>query len=174
MSLADQIKQRIKEVPDFPKPGISFKDITPLFLEPSLYPQMIEALAQPFENQSVDYVVGIESRGFLLGPGLAQKLNAGFIMLRKKGKLPRSTRSVSYDLEYGSAELEIHREDIKANGNVLVHDDLLATGGTAAAAAQLIREFNCTLTGFSFIAELNFLNGREALRPHQIHSLVNY
>ncbi len=174
MSFADEIKARIKEVPDFPKPGISFKDITPLLLDPELYPKLIHEFALPFLNTRVDFVAGMESRGFLFGMGLAQKLGAGFIPVRKKGKLPRPTFSIGYDLEYGSAELELHAEDLPKGAKVLVHDDLLATGGTAAATQQLIEKTGAEIVGFNFIVELDFLKGREALRHKEVYSMIHY
>ncbi|MGB0177563.1 MAG: adenine phosphoribosyltransferase [Owenweeksia sp.] len=174
MTFADKIRDRIKEVPDFPKPGISFKDITPLLFEPELYPELIDEIAKPFANEQVDFVAGMESRGFLYGMGLAHKLGAGFIPIRKKGKLPRPTHTVSYDLEYGSAELELHREDIPRGSRVLIHDDLLATGGTASAALQLIQKMEAEVVGLCFIIELDFLNGRERLGTRNLHSLVHY
>ena len=174
MGFTDKIRGRIKEVPDFPKPGISFKDITPLLLDPALYSELIDKLAAPFTGQQIDFVVGMESRGFLFGMGLAQKLGAGFIPVRKKGKLPRPTYGIQYDLEYGSAELEIHREDIPTGSKVLIHDDLLATGGTAQATQKLVEIAGAQVIGFSFIIELSFLKGREHLKHNAIQSIVAF
>lgn len=170
----NSLKKYIKEVPDFPKPGISFKDITPLLSEVKLHPQIIESLAQAWVGK-VDMVVGVESRGFLFGMGLAQYLNVPFVPIRKKGKLPRKTISQSYNLEYGSAIIEIHEEDIKAGTRVLIHDDLLATGGTAIAASMLLKKAKAITTGFSFIVELEFLNAAQELEKYgSSHSLIKY
>lgn len=169
-----RLRNSIKEVPDFPKPGISFKDITPLLAEVDLYPKIIESLAKPWINK-IDIVVGIESRGFLFGMGLAQFLKVPFVPVRKVGKLPRSVISESYDLEYGSASIEVHSEDIPAESKVLIHDDLLATGGTALAASQLMKKANATTSGFSFIIELEFLKAANELQKiAAIHSLLKY
>ncbi len=168
------LKKHIKEVPDFPKPGISFKDITPLLSQVELYPGIIESLAKPWIGK-VDMVVGIESRGFLFGMGLAQFLKVPFVPIRKKGKLPRKTISQSYDLEYGSATIEIHHEDIKPGTRVLIHDDLLATGGTAIAASLLLKKAEAITSGFSFIVDLEFLKATAKLQEYaSSHSLVQY
>lgn len=172
--LEEKLKEVIKEIPDFPKPGISFKDITPLLSEVELYPQIIDALAQPWKSK-VDVVLGVESRGFLFGMGLAQALKIPFIPIRKKGKLPRSVISESYKLEYGSACIEIHEEDLCPNSRVLIHDDLLATGGTAMAASKLVKKANAIPSGFSFIVELEFLKAANELQNYAaIHSLLKY
>lgn len=168
------LREFIKEVPDFPKAGISFKDITPLLAKVQLYPEIIKSLAQPWQGK-VDLVVGIESRGFLYGMGLAQLLQVPFVPIRKKGKLPRSVISESYDLEYGSATIEIHKEDIKPKARVLIHDDLLATGGTGLAAANLLKKAGAIPSGFSFIIELEFLKAANKLQEiAAIHSLLKY
>lgn len=168
------LREFIKEVPDFPKPGISFKDITPLLAKFELYPEIIKSLAQPWMGK-VDLVVGVESRGFLYGMGLAQFLQVPFVPIRKKGKLPRSVISESYDLEYGSATIEIHKEDIKPGTRVLIHDDLLATGGTALAAANLLEKAEAIPSGFSFIIQLEFLKAANKLQKFAaIHSLLKY
>lgn len=173
--LEKQLKNIIKEVPDFPKPGISFKDISPLLAHPELSAQIISSIAESFGHLNVEYVAGIESRGFLYGLGLAQHLSVPFVPIRKAGKLPRDTFSVSYDLEYGSATLELHKEDVKAGANVLIHDDLLATGGTSIAAAKLLEQASAKVIGFSYLIELDFLNASQKLTPiAEVNSLVHY
>ncbi len=168
MSLTDRLDAAIRVVPDFPKPGISFKDITPIMLDNSLVSDLVQALADPFREAGVTKVVGIESRGFLLGPMIAQELGAGFVMVRKKGKLPAKTTAVTYDLEYGSATIEVHHDAIKSEDKLLIHDDLLATGGTAAAAASLAQEYGAHLSGFAFIVTLDFLPGRQKLAQFDV------
>lgn len=163
MTLTQRLNDAIRVVPDFPKPGISFKDITPIMLDTELVKDVVKALADPYRNQNVTKVVGIESRGFLLGPMIAQELGAGFVMVRKKGKLPAKTTAVTYDLEYGSATIEVHHDAITQDDCLLIHDDLLATGGTAAAAASLAQKYGAGLCGFSFIVTLDFLPGRDKL-----------
>ncbi|MGY6647667.1 adenine phosphoribosyltransferase [Wenyingzhuangia sp. IMCC45574] len=173
--LETKIKSVIRDVPDFPKQGILFKDITPILLQPKLMSEIITALAEQFQETPIDAVAGIESRGYLFGVLLAQKLGVPFIMIRKEGKLPASTLKQSYDLEYGSATIEVHTDAIKENSNVLIHDDLLATGGTAYAAAQLIQQ-KAKVAGFSFLIDLSFLNGNEKLEiiNQNIKSLITY
>lgn len=161
--LQARLDQAIRIVPDFPKPGISFKDITPVFFNPDLVRECASALADPFKAASVDAVIGIESRGFLLGPIIALMLNCRFVLIRKKGKLPGNTHEVSYDLEYGSATIEAHADSLSEYDKVLIHDDLLATGGTAAAAAKLCQMKGAKVEGFIFLAELEFLGGRNKL-----------
>ena len=163
MTCKEKLTEAIRIVEDFPKPGISFKDITPILLNPALVQEVIEELARPWKDKGITRVMGIESRGFLFGPGIAMQLNAGFIIVRKKGKLPPSTFSVSYALEYGEAEIEISDYAIRPGEVVLVHDDILATGGTAAAAASLAATQGALVKGFSFLSELAILNGRERL-----------
>lgn len=174
--LSEAIKKAIRDVPDFPKPGIIFKDITPILLDSELTKSIVDELANKQKNQKLDAIVGIESRGFWFGVMLANKLEIPFIPIRKKGKLPYKTVSYSYDLEYGSAEIEMHEDAIQPNWNVLVHDDLLATGGTAVAAAELIKLQNADIAGFNFVVELEFLNGRNALQQYSenISNLVSY
>lgn len=175
-SLPDRLKAAIRDVPDFPKQGILFKDITPVFLAPSLVRQLVDTLAEPFQRQGITRVVGIESRGFLLGPMIAQALDAGFVLVRKAGKLPPETEAVSYDLEYGSATIEMPVNALRPGDRVLIHDDLLATGGTAAAAAELAQVRGAEIAGFNFLVELTFLNGRARLQPlaPQVVSVVGY
>lgn len=171
--LNEQAKALIQEVPDFPKPGILFKDITPIFTDPKVCQNITIHIAERFLD--IDAIAGIESRGFFWGIGVAQLLNVPFIPIRKAGKLPRKTLSQSYELEYGSATLEIHEDAIRPDWNVLIHDDLLATGGTAEAAAKLINQSGKTV-GFSFIVELEFLKGRERLEQYarDIDAVVTY
>lgn len=174
--LSDRLRQTIREVPDFPIPGILFKDIAPIFLDPALMQECAEALAEPWRAMAPTKVLGIDSRGFLFGPQIATGLGAGFVMIRKKGKLPPETIEVSYDLEYGQATLESIKESLAPGDRVIIHDDLLATGGTAAAAAQLAEKLGATVLGFSFIATLNFLPGRTKLEPYStnIHTLIDF
>lgn len=176
MTIADKLKATIRDVADFPKPGILFKDITPLLENPSLCSEIADCLIEPFRTEEVHAIVGVESRGFLFGMLMAQKLNIPFIPVRKAGKLPYKTISYAYDLEYGSATVEMHINSVKKNWNVIVHDDLLATGGTAAAAAELIRMQEAQIAGFSFLVELAFLNGTHRLTHFQknVHSLIRY
>ena len=174
--LQQQLQEAIRDVPDFPRPGILFKDITPILLDPMLCGQTADALAACAKDWRVDAIVGIESRGFLFGLMTAQRLGVPFIPVRKAGKLPYHTISHSYELEYGTATIEMHVDAIRPGWNVLIHDDLLATGGTAAAAAQLILRQQGTVAGFNFIVGLGFLNGASLLRPYSqnIVSLINY
>lgn len=164
MSLTHRIKSLIRDVPDFPKPGIIFKDITPLLENPAMVIQIVDGLVEPFQNQKVDAVAAIEARGFLFGFLMAQKLNVPFIPVRKEGKLPYKKISQSYTLEYGSASIEMHEDAVVPAWKVIVHDDLLATGGTANAAGQLIERLGGEVIGFSFIINLAFLGGETLLR----------
>ena len=153
----------VRTVPDFPQPGIAFKDVTPILLDPVLFRQAVEALAELFRDAGVTKVAGIEARGFLFGLSLARELDAGFVPVRKQGKLPWRTYRMEYDLEYGTDCVEMHMDAVVKGDRVLIHDDVIATGGTAAAAAKLIREAGGELAGFSFLAELDYLSGRERL-----------
>lgn len=174
--LAQRIKAVIREVKDFPKKGIGFKDITPLLLNSKLSAQIADELSKQLQAIKIDAIASIESRGFLYGMLLSQQLNIPFIPIRKKGKLPYKTISHKYDLEYGSAEIEMHIDAIKKNDRILIHDDLLATGGTAAASAELIKKQNGIIAGYAFIIELDFLKGRTLLNKYSenIISLVHY
>lgn len=174
--ISNKLKAVIRDVHDFPKPGIIFKDITPILLDAKLTKEVIKALAKDTENLNLNAIVGIESRGFWFGIMLANELGIPFIPIRKKGKLPYKTLSYKYDLEYGSAEVEVHEDAIQKNWNVLVHDDLLATGGTAKAAAELILMQGGNVAGFSFVVELDFLDGRDTLLKYSknIISLTNF
>lgn len=168
------VKSLIRTVPDFPKPGILFKDITPLLAEPKGFHIVLDSLAQRFIGEHIDAVVGIESRGFIFGSALAARLNASFVPVRKTGKLPAAVDRVSYDLEYGTAELEMHKNSIHDGAKVLVVDDLLATGGTAQATAELVRMQGGYVAAFAFVVELDFLFGREKLLPVPVISLIHY
>ena len=163
MTLEQHIKENIADVHDFPKPGIIYKDITPIFQNPAVSNEILEVLVAKFSNQNIEGVLGLESRGFLFGFPLAMRLGVPFILVRKKGKLPREVYTVTYDLEYGSAAIEVHKDAITSGQRILVHDDVLATGGTAHAAAELVEMAGGQVVGFSFLLELSFLNGRERL-----------
>lgn len=174
--LETQLRNAIRAVPDFPRPGILFRDITPVMEQPLLSLAVVEGFREVLRSMRVDAIAGIESRGFLYGMPLALRLGVPFITVRKKGKLPYTTVSYKYDLEYGSAEIEMHVDSVKPGMRVLVHDDLLATGGTAAAAAELVRMQGGEVAAFSFLIELSFLNGVEKLRHYNadIIRLVTY
>lgn len=174
--ISEKLNTVIRDVPNFPKEGIIFKDITPILLDAKLTKEVVSELAKNSKKLGLDAIVGIESRGFWFGIMLANELNIPFIPIRKKGKLPYKTLSYKYDLEYGSAEVEIHEDAIQPNWNILVHDDLLATGGTAKAAAELILMQEANVAGFSFVVELDFLNGRNELLKYSknIISLTNF
>jgi adenine phosphoribosyltransferase len=161
-------------VPDFPKPGIVFYDITTLFLEPAALRTAIDSLAEYGRAQGIDYVVSAEARGFVLGGALAAACDAGFILARKPGKLPRPTTSVEYQLEYGIDALEVHDDAIRGGARVLVHDDLLATGGTAVALCELVEEAGGVVAGCAFVIELSSLRGRERLSDYDVYSLLAY
>lgn len=173
-SLEQDIRAAIRDVPDFPKPGIMFKDITPLLADARLFTRATEAMAAPYRNAGITHVVAIESRGFLLGAPVAQHLNAGLIPVRKPGKLPSKTTAVEYALEYGSDTLEIHADACDHRSRVLIVDDVLATGGTAKATADLVRRTGATVEGFSFLMTLGFLNGVERLAGTTVRQLVRY
>jgi adenine phosphoribosyltransferase len=176
MSIETEVKNHIRDVADFPKEGILFKDITPILENPVLCRKITIELCKPFEDKVINAIVGVESRGFLFGFMMAQHLNVPFIPVRKKGKLPYKTLSFSYDLEYGSATVEMHIDSIKENWNIIIHDDLLATGGTAGAAAELIQMQNANVAGFSFLVGLSFLEGKRNLEKYNapISCLVEY
>ncbi|MFM7021890.1 MAG: adenine phosphoribosyltransferase [Flavobacteriales bacterium] len=174
--IAEKIKNTVRDIPDFPKPGIMFKDITPLLIDFKLREDIIEAFAEKLRPLKIDALIGVESRGFLFGIALANRLEIPFVPVRKAGKLPYSTHKVSYDLEYGKAEVEIHSDAIHKGSRVFIHDDLLATGGTAGAAAQLVQKMEAEVAGFGFIIELSFLKGKENLLQYSpnIISLATY
>ncbi len=170
----DDLRALIREVPDFPKPGILFYDITTLLREPDAFAAVIDQLAGQVSDAKVDLVVGMESRGFIFAAPLATKLGAGFVPVRKLGKLPAETIEVEYALEYGTATLEIHRDAIEEGQRVLIVDDLLATGGTVIGTIELVRRLGGEIAGLSFAVELTALKGRERLREFDIHTLLTY
>lgn len=168
------LKSLVRSVPNFPKEGINFKDITTLLKEPEGYKEALNQLYQLAVNKEVTKVIGIESRGFIFGGALAEKLNAGFIPIRKPGKLPAAKVSESYVLEYGTDSIEIHKDAIQKGDKILLHDDLLATGGTMKAACNLVEKLGAEVIQISFLIELTFLNGRSKLGDYDIHSLIEY
>jgi len=170
----DHFKQLIRNVPDFPKKGILFYDITTLLKDAKALREVLDTLANRYVNRNIDLVVGIESRGFIFAPALAYQIKAGFVPVRKPGKLPAETVKATYDLEYGKDSLEIHQDAIKQGQRVLVVDDLLATGGTAAAAIQLVRQLGGEVAGLAFLVELEFLSGRKKLSGYEVFSLLQY
>ena len=173
-SVTMDLKTLIREVPDFPKPGILFYDITTLLKDPRGLGAVIDGLKQHYQNTPVDLVLGIEARGFIFAPALAYALNAGFVPVRKPKKLPAEVVSVTYELEYGTDTLEMHKDAVGNGSRVLIVDDLLATGGTAAAAARMVREAGGTVAGIGFVVELTFLNGRRKLAGYDVFSLLQY
>src|SRR3954464_2259544 len=170
----DELKALIREVPDFPKPGINFYDITTLLKQPDGFRQVIDALSAEFKGQQVDTVIGIEARGFIFAPAMAYQLGAGFVPARKPGKLPAECATISYDLEYGQDALQIHRDAIGQGHRVIIADDLLATGGTARAVVDLVRELGGEVVGLGFVVELEFLPGRKKLTGYDVRSLIKY
>lgn len=170
----NSLKSRIRHVPDFPKPGILFYDITTLLRDPQGFKLAIDSLTSPFEGQGIDVVVGIESRGFILGAAVADRIRAGFVLVRKLGKLPTQTIKATYDLEYGTDSLEMHRDAIEPGQRVLIVDDLLATGGTARATAGLVSELGGNVHALGFLIELVALNGRDKLEGHNLHVVLKY
>lgn len=170
----EELKKLIREVPDFPKPGILFYDITTLLKDAEGFRSVIDGLRRHYQNARVDTVLGIEARGFIFAPALAYALGAGFVPVRKPKKLPAECVSVTYDLEYGSDSLEMHKDAIGKGHRVLIVDDLLATGGTAAAAARMVENVGGAVAGIGFVVELTFLNGRQKLPGHDVFSLLQY
>ncbi len=168
------LKELVRDIPDFPKKGIVFKDITPLLQNHSSLKEIVDKITDHYTNQRIDLIVGAEARGFLFGPAVAINLKAGFVPVRKPGKLPYETVSETYELEYGTDTLEIHRDAIKAGDNVLILDDLLATGGTMAACCKLVESLGGKIIGCAFIIELGFLNGKDLLGKHDVFSLIQY
>jgi len=169
-----RLRGLIREIPDFPRSGIAFKDITPLLADPDALEEAVRGLAQYARPLRVDCVIAAEARGFLLGPALALELGAGFVLARKPGKLPYQTVSAEYVLEYGAGQLELHTDALEGGKRVLVHDDLLATGGTARALCELVEQLGGEVAGCSFLIELAFLNGRERLPGREAHALLTY
>lgn len=169
-----RIRQAIRDIRDFPKPGIVFKDITPLLANGPLFAKTIDLIAARYNGQKIDTVLGIESRGFIIGAALAYRLGAGFSVVRKPGKLPYETHSASYALEYGVDTLEIHIDAVSRDARVIIADDLIATGGTAAATAELVTKLGGTVVECAFVIELSFLKGREKLKPYRVYSVLQY
>lgn len=174
MTLETDLKRTIRDVPDFPKPGILFKDITPVLLDPKLFQRTLDALTEPWRGEKVDAVVAIESRGFIFGAGIAERLSVPLVLVRKAGKLPYTTIKESYALEYGTATLELHIDAVSNGHRALIVDDLLATGGTAAAAAKLVKQQGGVVAGYQFVIELGFLEGNKRLDHPKSHALVRY
>ncbi len=170
----EELKRKIREIPDFPKEGILFYDVTTLLKDPDGLRQSIDLMAARYTGSGIDKVVGIESRGFILAPAIATLLGAGFVPVRKPGKLPAKTLEVAYDLEYGQDRIEVHEDAIEAGERVLIVDDLMATGGTAAAAVELVRRLDGNLVGAAFLVELEFLQGRTKVPGVEIFSLLKY
>ena len=169
-----RLKAKIRDIPDFPEPGIIFRDITPLVADPSTLQLSVYQLLQPFLGETINAVAGMEARGFIFGSLAAWELGVGFIPLRKPGKLPYDVQSASYDLEYGSAALEVHTDAVNAGDKILLIDDLIATGGTAQASCQLVEALGGEIVGCAFVIELDALNGREKLSKYRVHSLLHY
>ena len=172
MPSPDSLRSAIRDVVDFPKPGIVFKDITPILSDPVLFRDSITLLCDTAGGQKIDKVVGIDARGFIFAAAVADRLGAGFVPVRKKGKLPWETRQMSYSLEYGESTVEIHKDAVAPGQTVLLIDDLLATGGTAAAALALLDQLGANVVGVAFLVELGFLKGREKLGAHKIESIL--
>ena len=171
---ADDLRAKIREIPDFPKPGILFYDITTLLKDAAAFKESIELMMEPFRDKQVDLIVGMESRGFIFSAPMAVHLDAGFVPVRKLGKLPAETASVEYALEYGTNTLEIHKDAIQPGQKVLIVDDLLATGGTVLGTIELVKTLKAEVVGLAFLVELNFLKGRERLGEYYTHSVVQY
>ncbi|MBI4489134.1 MAG: adenine phosphoribosyltransferase [Deltaproteobacteria bacterium] len=169
-----EIRQAIRDIPNFPKAGVVFKDITPLLSNGPLFKRTVDLLADRYRSRAVDMVLGIESRGFIIGAALAYELGAGFCIVRKPGKLPFETHRASYELEYGSDTLEVHRDALRPGARVLIADDLIATGGTAVAATALVSKLGGEVVECAFLIELSFLKGRERLKPYGVFSLLQY
>ena len=172
--MPDTLRAAIRDVVDFPKPGIVFKDITPILADGTLFRRAISLLCETTGDTKIDKVVGIDARGFIFASAVADRLGVGFVPVRKKGKLPWKTRQTAYSLEYGEAVVELHEDAVKPGETVLLVDDLLATGGTAAAAVKLLDELGANLLGIAFLIELSFLGGRSKLVPHPDHSILIY
>ncbi len=170
----DHLKATIREIPDWPKKGILFYDVTTLLKNGQCFHEVVNALTAPFEDKHVDLVVGIEARGFILAPTVAFRLEAGFVPVRKPGKLPAATHKVTYDLEYGTDSLEIHQDAIEPGQRVLIVDDLIATGGTAKAVADVVEKMGGTVVGLAFMVELTALKGRQKLANHKVTSILKY
>lgn len=174
MSKSAELNAAIRDVIDFPKPGIVFKDITPILSDGKLFRQTIDLLCETAGGAKIDKIVGIDARGFIFGAAMADRIGAGFVPIRKKGKLPWKTHQAAYALEYGESVIELHEDAVLPGESVLLVDDLLATGGTAAAALGLLDKLGANVVGVSFVIELAFLNGREKLAPHTVNALLTY
>lgn len=177
MTLSDQIRSTIRDVEGYPKPGIIFKDITPVLADAKLMKNIVRSMVEQYRDSAIDAVAGIEARGFIIGGILAHELGCSFIPVRKAGKLPYMTRKERYDLEYGSAEIEIHTDAVKAGSRILIHDDLIATGGTATAAGRLVQSFGAEVAGFSCIINLSFLPGEQLIKDQfgiKLDYLIKY
>jgi adenine phosphoribosyltransferase len=172
--VVERLEEFIRDIPDFPKPGIVFKDISPLLENHVALNSAIESLCQPYEGQNIDAVLGIEARGFIFGSLVAQRLHAGFIPLRKPGKLPADTFSVDYQLEYGSSQLHMHKDALAPQARVLIIDDVIATGGTAHASIKLAEKANAFVVSLAFLIEIDFLKGRDVLKGYNVHSVINF
>lgn len=172
--MSASLRSAIRDVIDFPQPGIIFKDITPILASPELFHESITLLCETAGGRKIDKVVGIDARGFIFAAAVADRLGAGFVPVRKKGKLPWKTLQTAYSLEYGDAIVELHEDAIKPGESILLVDDLLATGGTAAAAVELLDQLGANLIGISVLIELSFLRGREKLLPHTVKSIIDY
>ncbi|MDT8390149.1 MAG: adenine phosphoribosyltransferase [Lentisphaeria bacterium] len=170
--MIDKINAAIRSIPDFPKPGIMFKDITPVLRDPDLFAGVVKLIADRWRGKGLDAVAAVDARGFIMGGAVAYELGIGFVPVRKAGKLPWDTVSASYALEYGTNTVEMHADGVKTGEKILLIDDLLATGGTAAAAVSLIEKLGASIAGIEFMLELTFLNGRAALAPHDVYSLI--
>jgi adenine phosphoribosyltransferase len=171
---AVDLREKIRDIPDFPRPGIVFKDIMPLLADANALRSAVDQLAEWAQPREIDYVVGAEARGFILGSALAYRLGCGFVAARKPGKLPFETLNAEYTLEYGTDSLEMHVDALPPGARVLIHDDLLATGGTAKAKVELVERLGAQVVGLLFVVELTFLNGRDRLAGYEVHSLVQY
>jgi adenine phosphoribosyltransferase len=174
MKTLDLLARSIRDVPDFPKKGIIFKDITTLLQNPKSFKQAVDAMYKQYKDKKIDAVVCVEARGFIFGAVLAYKLNAGLVLVRKKGKLPFKTYDITYSLEYGQDTLAIHQDSIQKNGSVLIVDDVLATGGTIGAVCKLLKKCKAKIVGIGFLIELEFLKGRKQLKGYSVSSLIKY
>jgi len=174
MEIKEAVIKAVRDIPDFPVKGVIFKDITPLLSDMNLYNKIIDTIVNQYKDKNITKIAGLESRGFLFGISIAQKLNVPFVPIRKKGKLPYKTISTTYSLEYGTATVEMHIDAVNEKDNVLIVDDLLATGGTACAAVELVKKLNANVAGCAFVIELTFLNGKEKLKDIPYSSIVQY
>jgi adenine phosphoribosyltransferase len=172
--LVSDIKKTIREIPDFPKPGVAFKDITTLFVNPLAFKSAMDRMVERYEGEKIDLVAGIDARGFSVASVLAYRLQLGLILVRKAGKLPGPVETEGYSLEYGDAAIEVHKDAVESGKRILIVDDLLATGGTAAAAGRIFERLGARIEGFGFLVELDFLKGREKLPPDRVFSLIHF